>query len=45
VTLWGSALTVATLAANATIGTSAKRRKTQPTEMKDFRFIIKLSSN
>lgn len=40
--LWGSALAVATLAAtklNATIGTSAKRRKEQPAEMRDFRFI------
>jgi hypothetical protein len=34
----GSALTVA-IAANAMIGTSAKRRKRQLTEMKDFRFI------
>jgi hypothetical protein len=35
----GSAFTVAMLAANATIATSAKRRKQQLTEMKDFRFM------
>jgi len=39
VEFWGSAFTVATLAANATIGTSAKRSKQQLTAMKDFRFI------
>jgi hypothetical protein len=40
--LWGSALAVATLAAtklNATIGTMAKRRNQQLTEIKGFRFI------
>jgi hypothetical protein len=42
VEFWGSALTVATLAAaklNATLGTSAKRSKQQLTAVKDFRFI------
>jgi hypothetical protein len=48
---WGSAFTVAMLAAtklNAMIGTMAKRREQQLTEMKGFRFIdgiIRLSSN
>jgi hypothetical protein len=42
VEFWGSAFTVAMLAAtklNATIGTMAKRSKEQFTEMKCFRFI------
>jgi hypothetical protein len=41
VILCGSALTVATAAnkLNATIGTRAKRRKQQLTEVKCFRFI------
>jgi hypothetical protein len=40
--LWGSALTVATLAAKklkATIGRSARRSKEQLPAVKDFRFI------